>query len=292
MMIRLLTMGQVPEVLVMVNAMYDREMAPLVSPECTASFHAFASEPVFQRLMQSGKMHVWGAFDDSEKLVGAASMNEPYHVSMIYVDENYRHQGISRRLLDAMAQFGAMPGQPHPLTVNALEPNFSYFEHVGFVTSGPKQRTLNVEFTPMQRGIEHPAVTGFTVRDSSGAPLRAPGSKVPGPLKAVIALICVFAVAIFLYAASMIVSKSMHLSGSSNSQNNNPSVQPFTSPDEGQTDEGQPDSDSGSAQGQEDTGIAAIPSYKADKVSYEIQDRAFSEDDEQGNKCHERQQHR
>ena len=102
MMIRMLTMGQLPEALFLANDLFEREMAPHVSQACTSSFHAFASEPVIQNMMQQGKLHMWGAFDENDQLVAVSSMNDPYHISMICVKEDHRMQGISRELLAAM----------------------------------------------------------------------------------------------------------------------------------------------------------------------------------------------
>ena len=284
MMIRMLTMSQLPEALVMANHLFDKEMASVVSPECTASFHMFASEPVIRDMMQKGTLHIWGAFNEREEIVGVASMNDPYHISMICVREDSRRQGISRQLLETMAAYGVMPGDKHPLSVNALDPSVDYFRHVGFVPTGQKMYMLGVQYTPMQTGYE-PAVSQYQtapVRQypAQRVPVRNSAEKMPGWLKILIALICVTAVAVFLYAVSMIMTKSIGLAGGQNSSGQGQTINPFAGEDPG-SGEGSAD---GSDQEQtgEGTGIDAIPVYTAKDLKYEIRDSAFSEQDAQG----------
>ena len=286
MLIRMLTMSQLPEALVLANYLFDKEMAPFVPSECTASFHAFASEAVIRDMMQKGTLHVWGAFDDQERIAGVASMNDPCHVSMLCVREDVRRQGISRQLLNAMASYGAMPGDRHALTVNALKPTVGYLEHVGFRATGQVLNLMGVEYLPMQLGGTMEAHSAYGQRRAD-APQAFTSrgdvqERMPGWLKAVIALICILAIAIFLYAASMIVTKSIGLSGGKESgQDPGQDIWQFgqNEPDQGQ--------DSGNSQDQggeeqEDTGINAIPAYKAKDVSYDIKDQAFSESDAEG----------
>ena len=275
MMIRMLTMGQLPEALFLANDLFERDMAPHVSAACTSSFHAFASEPVIQNMMQQGKLHMWGAFDDNDQLVGVSSMNDPYHISMICVKEDYRMQGISRELLAAMEQFGAMPGEKHPLTVNALTPTIPYFEHVGFSATRPALTTMDVTYQPMQRGLpEGSPVPVYANR----MPAQRTSEKMPGWLKAVIALICMVAVAVFIYAASLIVSKSAGLSaGNGGSSDFQEYVEQFND----NQDEKGPEEDQ-TEQQNENTGIGQIPSYTQKDLSYQIKDKAFSEEESTG----------
>ena len=275
MMIRMLTMGQLPEALFLANDLFEREMAPHVSQACTSSFHAFASEPVIQNMMQQGKLHMWGAFDENDQLVAVSSMNDPYHISMICVKEDHRMQGISRELLAAMEQFGAMPGQTHPLTVNALTPTIPYFEHVGFTPAGQTLTMMDVTYLPMQRGLPAgSALPAYTNR----MPGQRPPEKMPGWLKGLIALICMVAVAVFIYAASLIVSKSAGLSaGNGGSSDFQEYVEQFNE----DQDEKEPGKEQ-TEQQNENTGISSIPSYTQKDLSYQIQDKAFSEEESTG----------
>ena len=268
MMIRMLTLSQIPEALTMANYLFDKEMAPFVSPACTASFHAFASDQMIQSMMQTGKIHVWGAFDEENRLAGVSAMNDPYHVSILCVAEQYRGQGISRALLDAMAQFGAVQGHPHPLTINALDPAIPYLQHVGFVASGQKTTMMDVSYTPMCKGQVQPVMYPNT------APARVSGPGMPGWLKVLIGFICVLAFAIFVYAISMIVSKSAGLTAGNGASDFEEYLEQF---DRDNDDDAVPDTGD-----EENTGIEQIPVYEQKDLSYEIKDKAFSEEEQTG----------
>ena len=273
-MIRMLTMGQLPEALALANGSFDRDMAPYVPAGCTTSFHAFASGDMIRNMMQAGQIHLWGAFDEQNNLVGVSSMNQPYHVSMLCVKEEFRRQGISRMLLDAMSQYGAMPSNPHPLTINGLSPAIPYLEHVGFRASGPQLSMGDVSYLPMQKGLIQTAVSTYsgpvqnTVFDRSSP-------KMPGWLKAVVALICVLAFAIFVYAASLIISKSAGLSAGKDGTSD---FQEYME----QFNNDQKDEDEPEAQQPDNVGIEQIPAYTQKDLSYELKDQAFSETEKEG----------
>ncbi len=276
MMIRMLTIGQLPEALAMANDLFDKEMAPYVSASCTASFHAFASADMITNLMQAGKLHIWGAFDETGQLVGVSSMNDPYHISMLCVKETHRRQGISRSLLETMASYGSMPGQEHPLTINALAPSVPYLEHVGFKPAGPQMTMMDVTYLPMQKGMIQPAfITPAQLQMRSAGMPGTPSSRMPGWLKIVIALICVLAFAIFVYAVSLIVTKSAGLSAG---QDGTSDFQEYME----QFNQDQKETEKPEAQEPENTGISSIPAYTQKNLSYQIKDKAFSENEKEG----------
>ncbi len=261
-------MNQIPEAMSIVNAGFEKEMAPLISQPCAESFRMFAKTDTINQMIGQGMIHLWGAFDEYDRMIGVAALNNPAHVSILYVAEEHRRQGISRAFLDTMAHYGVLPNQENILTVNALGPSKAYFEHVGFVPCGPEQQMLGENYTPMQKGAAMPAVHKQQVmyQAPKGVFER---SKMPAWLKVVIGLICVLAVAIFIYSFNMIVRKTYE-SAKDSGQNIEQYLKPYMNPG----DEDNSDTDEGSG---EDSGIEAIPEYMQKDLSYEISEEKFSE---------------
>ena len=105
MMIRMLTMNQIPEAMALVRDIFDKELAASLPEGAVASFHAFANEDTMKMMMQAGSIHLWGAFDEQEALADVSAMNHPSHVSLLYVRADKRRQGCNGRLrCDGAAQ--------------------------------------------------------------------------------------------------------------------------------------------------------------------------------------------
>lgn len=268
MMIRMLTMNQMPEAMAFVKEIFDRELAPQLPDPCVASFHAFASEEPMKMMLQAGSIHLWGAFDENDTLTGVSAMNHPAHVSLLYVRPDCRGQGISRQLLEAMASFGVMAPKKNLLSVNALEPTIPYFEHVGFKATGPMSRIQEVPFLPMSQQAPQPETeTGVVWKSADGTtPAK---QKMPAWLKGVIALILVTAFAIIMYSVSILARKSLEIAGDKNDQQIQEYLKPYT-------DGGDKEKDQDEEQ-QADQGIESIEVYRAADLSYEIRNRSFSE---------------
>ena len=267
MMIRMLTMNQIPEAMALVRDIFDKELAASLPDGAVASFHAFANEDTMKMMMQAGSIHIWGAFDEQEALAGVSAMNHPAHVSLLYVRADKRRQGISRQLLDAMAAYGVMAPRRNTLTVNALEPTIPYFEPVGFRATGALNRIGEVPFLPMSLPAQGRADTVEVVTDG-GFVQTPPRQPMPTWLKGLVALIFVTAVAIMLYSCSIIARKSMEIAKNGDNDQIQQYLKPYLDED---------DKDKDKQEDETDQGIESIEAYRKKDLSYEIKNGSFSE---------------
>jgi predicted GNAT family N-acyltransferase len=84
------------------------------------------------------------------RTVGAIEMRNHNHVSLLFVDGAFHHQGISRELLRRSLDICL---KQHPtlttLTVNSSPYAIEAYQHLGFVNASPEQEKNGIRFVPM-----------------------------------------------------------------------------------------------------------------------------------------------
>ena len=119
---------------------FCRFEAPEYSQEGIAEFQKTLENMVALRYMP-----FYGAFHGGE-LVGVLAMRKPQHISLFFVKETWRGQGVGRLLFDAMRRDYAQ----QVFTVNASPYAVEIYRHLGFVPTDSEQVTNGIRYTPMR----------------------------------------------------------------------------------------------------------------------------------------------
>lgn len=111
------------------------------------SFQDFITDQMLQRMFLLGEYILYGAFFRGQ-LVGIISLRSREHISLLFVDEEFHHMGIGRKLIYELRKLEIDMGG-YRLTVNASPYAVGFYHKIGFVDTGTEQTKDGIRYTPM-----------------------------------------------------------------------------------------------------------------------------------------------
>ena len=132
----------------LVNRVFNQFIATYYTTQGMQEFQKYANPAAMrQRLLDGNLVLVAAALHE---IVGVIEMRGHSHVSLLFVDQAYQGQGISKELLHWAL---TICRQHHPLltevTVNASPNAVPVYERLGFVATDVQQEKNGILFTPM-----------------------------------------------------------------------------------------------------------------------------------------------
>ncbi len=88
---------------------------------------------------------------DHDRVVGAASVRNRNHLSLLFVDEAYHRQGIGRRLLDCFCRYLRTEVGEHYMSLNAAPYAVGFYRRVGFREVRPEEEVGGIRVTSMEK---------------------------------------------------------------------------------------------------------------------------------------------
>lgn len=88
---------------------------------------------------------------DGEKIIGAGSVRNGNHLSLLFVDEAYHHKGIGRTLLDALCRYLKEEAGESSMTLKAAPYAVNFYRRLGFKDVGSEQVYSGIRVTPMEK---------------------------------------------------------------------------------------------------------------------------------------------
>ena len=85
------------------------------------------------------------------KIVGAATVRDGNHLSLLFVEETYHRKGIGRALLSNMCKYLKLEQGESYMTVKAAPYAVEFYERIGFVITGPEEHYSGIQVTPMEK---------------------------------------------------------------------------------------------------------------------------------------------
>lgn len=145
---RLLHPGEETDACNLVNRVFNQFIATYYTTQGMQEFQKYANPAAMrQRLLDGNLVLVAAALHE---IVGVIEMRGHSHVSLLFVDQAYQGQGISKELLHRAL---TICRQHHPLltevTVNASPNAVPVYERLGFVATDVQQEKNGILFTPM-----------------------------------------------------------------------------------------------------------------------------------------------
>lgn len=121
-----------------------RDLRPAMGKEGWANMQRVYGTPALEIQLQAGCRYRLAL--DTDRLVGAAGLNSPVHLFLLYVHHSRRSSGIARHLVsDLLAH---MP-RTAPWTVNSSLGAVGFYRRLGYAEVGPPQARDGIEFQPM-----------------------------------------------------------------------------------------------------------------------------------------------
>lgn len=119
------------------------------SPEGVRNFLDFITDEELFSSFLKGDYLMLLVFD-GHKIIGAATVRNQNHLSLLFVDETYHHQNVGRVLLDKMGEHLKSQGEEY-MTVKSSPYAVGFYERVGFVATGVQEHYAGIHVTPMEK---------------------------------------------------------------------------------------------------------------------------------------------
>ncbi len=88
---------------------------------------------------------------DGEQVIGAGSIRNRNHLSLLFVDENYHHMGIGRNILDSLCTYLREEAGERYMSLQAAPYAVNFYRKLGFRAVGPEQEISGIRVTAMEK---------------------------------------------------------------------------------------------------------------------------------------------
>lgn len=126
--------------------------APDYSQEGIDNFHKFVTDDNLRKMFVAGNYQLFVAKDE-DRCVGMLSLRERKHISLLFVDAAYHHNGVASALVHFVASYVANEEGLDKLTVNASPYAVGFYHRRGFRDLGQEAVADGIRFTPMELDI-------------------------------------------------------------------------------------------------------------------------------------------
>lgn len=88
---------------------------------------------------------------DGERLIGAASVRNRNHLSLLFVDEPYHKQGVGRHLLDCFCAYLKNEAGENYMSLKAAPYAVGFYLKIGFRAVSPEEEMGGIRVTSMEK---------------------------------------------------------------------------------------------------------------------------------------------
>lgn len=111
------------------------------------NFHDFVKGNELRELFLRGDYDAYGAFI-GDVIVGIIGMRNQNHISLLFVEAIYHHQGIATKLIDTVKALVRKRGYGE-MTVNSSPYAVSFYHKLGFKSLDKELKADGIRYTPM-----------------------------------------------------------------------------------------------------------------------------------------------
>jgi ribosomal protein S18 acetylase RimI-like enzyme len=90
---------------------------------------------------------------DGDRIIGAASVRDGNHLSLLFVDESYHRQGVGRSLMRCLCEFLKKEAGQEDITLKAAPYAVAFYRKIGFWATGPEEHYSGIKVTPMRKRL-------------------------------------------------------------------------------------------------------------------------------------------
>lgn len=120
------------------------------SPEGIRNFLDFITDEELLKSFLVGEYLLMVALDKG-KIIGAASVRDGNHLSLLFVDEQYHRQGVGRALLEKLCKYLKTEQGESYMSLKAAPFAVGFYERLGFEATGPEEHYAGIQVTPMEK---------------------------------------------------------------------------------------------------------------------------------------------
>lgn len=88
---------------------------------------------------------------DGEKVIGAGSIRNRNHLSLLFVDENYHHMGVGSALLTGLCDYLKREAGERYMSLKAAPYAVNFYKKQGFQAVKPEEEYSGIRVTAMEK---------------------------------------------------------------------------------------------------------------------------------------------
>ncbi len=120
------------------------------SEEGVQNFLDFITDQRLRRSFLQGNYQMMVALDQG-RIIGAASVRNRNHLSLLFVDEAYHRQGVGRRLMDTFCDYLKDEEGERYMSLAAAPYAVDFYRKIGFCAVGPEREVGGIRVTSMEK---------------------------------------------------------------------------------------------------------------------------------------------
>ncbi len=88
---------------------------------------------------------------DKERVIGAASIRNCNHLSLLFVDEEYHHRGVGRTLMKCLCEYLKTEAGERYMSLKAAPYAVNFYRKLGFRAVTPEEEYSGIRVTSMEK---------------------------------------------------------------------------------------------------------------------------------------------
>lgn len=120
------------------------------SEEGIQNFFDFITDDGLYQAFLKGNYQMMVALDGC-RIVGAGSIRNSNHLSLLFVDEEYHHKGIGASLLLQLCDYLEKEEGERYISLTAAPYAVDFYRKLGFCVVAPEQEISGIRITPMEK---------------------------------------------------------------------------------------------------------------------------------------------
>ena len=120
------------------------------SPEGVRNFLDFITDEELFASFLKGEYLLMIALD-KDRIIGAASVRNGNHLSLLFVDEAYHRKGVGSMLLNKMCEYLKLEQGESYISLKAAPYAVDFYKKLEFHTTGPQEHYSGIQVTPMEK---------------------------------------------------------------------------------------------------------------------------------------------
>lgn len=88
---------------------------------------------------------------DGERIIGAGSVRNRNHLSLLFVDEHYHRMGVGRRLMDSLCTYLKEEAGERYMSLQAAPYAVNFYKKLGFHMVSPEEEISGIRVTAMEK---------------------------------------------------------------------------------------------------------------------------------------------
>ena len=120
------------------------------SPEGIRNFFEFITDDKLYCAFLRGDYQMMVALDE-ERVIGAASIRNSNHLSLLFVDEEYHYRGVGRTLMKKLFEYLKTEAGERYMSLQAAPYAVDFYRKLGFHTVTPEEEISGIRVTGMEK---------------------------------------------------------------------------------------------------------------------------------------------